>query len=35
MRGCLYDDLKLVPLNPYEKYNVKAVRKVETQKDCS
>jgi hypothetical protein len=33
--GCLYDDVKLVPLNDYEKSNVSAVRKVEKQKGCS
>jgi hypothetical protein len=32
--GCLYDDVQLVPLNPFEKYNVKAVKKVEAQKSC-
>lgn len=33
--GCLYDDVTAVPLNQFEQYNVKAVRKVEAQKGCS
>jgi hypothetical protein len=33
--GCLHDDVTQVPLNQYEQYNVKAIRKVETQKGCS
>jgi YARHG domain len=33
--GCLYDDVTAVPLNQFEQYNVKAIRKVEAQKGCS
>ena len=33
--GCLYDDVTAVPLNQFEQYNVKAVRKVEAHKGCS
>ena len=32
--GCLYDDVTQVPLNEFEKYNVKAVKKVEAKKGC-
>jgi len=32
--GCLYDEAADVPLNKFEKYNVGAIKKVETQKGC-
>jgi hypothetical protein len=32
--GCLYDDVTQVPLNEFEKYNAKAVKKVEAKKGC-
>jgi YARHG domain len=32
--GCLYDDVAQVPLNQFEKYNVKAIKKAEAKKGC-
>lgn len=32
--GCLYDDVAQVPLNQFERYNVKAIKKVEAKKGC-
>ena len=32
--GCLYDDTAQVPLNSVERYNVKAVKKVEANNGC-
>lgn len=32
--GCLYDDIEQVPLNQFEAYNVKAVKKAEANKGC-
>jgi hypothetical protein len=32
--GCQFDDITQVPLNQFEKYNVKAIKKVEAQKGC-
>jgi len=32
--GCLYDDADQVPLNQFEKYNVKAIKKAEAKKGC-
>jgi YARHG domain-containing protein len=32
--GCLYDDITQVPLNQFEKYNVKAIKKAEAKKGC-
>jgi hypothetical protein len=32
--GCQYDDITQVPLNQFEQYNVKAVKKAEAKKSC-
>jgi hypothetical protein len=32
--GCEFDDAADVPLNPAERHNVKAIKKVEKQKGC-
>lgn len=32
--GCLYDDVAQVPLNQFERYNVKAIEKAEAKKGC-
>lgn len=32
--GCLYDNANHVPLNPVERANVKAIKKVEAKKGC-
>jgi YARHG domain-containing protein len=33
--GCKYDDAGAVPLNAAERYNVRAIKKVEAKKGCS
>jgi hypothetical protein len=32
--GCLYDEAAQVPLNQFERYNVKAIKKAEAKKGC-
>jgi YARHG domain-containing protein len=32
--GCQYDDITQVPLNQFEQYNVKAIKKAEANKGC-
>ena len=32
--GCLYDDVAQVPLNQFERHNVKAIKKAEARKGC-
>ena len=32
--GCLYDDIAQVPLNQFERANVKAIKKAEARKGC-
>jgi hypothetical protein len=32
--GCKYDDITQVPLNQFEQYNVKAIKKAESNKGC-
>jgi YARHG domain-containing protein len=33
--GCKYDDAGAVPLNGAERYNVRAIKKIEAKKGCS
>jgi hypothetical protein len=32
--GCLYDEAAQVPLNQFERYNVRAIKKAEAKKGC-
>ena len=32
--GCLYDDVGQVPLNQFERYNMKSIKKAEANKGC-